>query len=143
MAWPSPGLTAPSKYLLLACYHREDEEAVALKLFHLAVNAQHVCFADFSINGVGKAVSQGPGLWAIMTGSCADGRKPAVTIEFDFVWPDTAQPRWAAITIQVGCGPCVTVLHTRLRLLALVWTCLLGEVVTGAVGCCWTGGRAC
>jgi hypothetical protein len=40
----------------------------------MAINARHVCFSNFSVDGVPKRVSQGAGLWAVMRANCPDAQ---------------------------------------------------------------------
>jgi hypothetical protein len=85
---------------------------VAFRLHRLALSAKHVCFHNFTVDGVVKRVSQGPGLWAVMRANCPDSQVPSVTLEFDYHWPDSARPLWAAVTVQVGWGDVHTIVRT-------------------------------
>ena len=35
-------------------------------------------------------VNQGPTMWSVLRGNCQDSEIPAVTIEFDFEWPEVS-----------------------------------------------------
>jgi hypothetical protein len=68
----------------------------------MAQTAQHSCFQRFAVDGVVKAIVQGPSLWPIMRGHAAEGDNPTVVLDFEFVWPDGVKQHWAAVTIQAA-----------------------------------------
>ncbi|GBF91729.1 hypothetical protein Rsub_04033 [Raphidocelis subcapitata] len=79
---------------------RPDEYQIAWRLHRMALTAQHGCFENFCMDGVPKKFSESANLWSIMRGNAAESATPTVTLDFDFVWPDTVTPQWAATVIQ-------------------------------------------
>eukprot|EP00775_Hariotina_reticulata_P004522 gene4522-4774_t len=81
---------------------RADDHQIAWRLHRMALNAKQSCFENFAINGVPKKIAETANLWSVMRGSAAENEKPTVTLDFDFVWLDSLQPHWAAVTIQAA-----------------------------------------
>lgn len=83
----------------------------------MALNSQHCCVENLTIDGVDKKVVTAKNMWSLMkgtlssshasrqqcfVGNCQDGTRPDIVIEFDFLWPDNARIDWAATLVQAA-----------------------------------------
>lgn len=75
---------------------------MAHKLCIQALDADHPCFSDLTVDGRSLRVARLTNTWVLMKGGVPDEKVPTSTVEFFYWWPNAARMAWAAAKLAAG-----------------------------------------